>query len=728
MPSELPLPSPTEASTSPPQYTTEQPIPLSNPDPECDPPKFISTNLPPELWLEIFRYATYVPRSRGIAHGDPFAPERLPNFAWGVNTPILSNRTKCVLVRVCSEWRRLATELLYEHLVITSIRRAKLIIRTLQQTGALPTQGSNKRSSSSMEGTDADTTQSGDSSEGTSKIVPVGHGQWVRHLEVRPCTRNSNNSIPFLNLTAYILVLCPNLQSLSGAWTDNVPKGFLAVIAKYHGATLQGLQWEQTVQAYSKEIATPASTVLSPTFLSSFQRLRVLDLRTLANLAIPNFNFLDDDVPSSPPPTGDKDKPKSKITLPYLTHLRLPITSVLIQYASTLHLPSLHSLTLDASQAVTLPHRSVASLPYELYAPLYTFLQAHGPHIATLELVPFKSSLNKPSPFPLSPAVFLQSDTCPNLETLIFDCRERPIVSPSAYDTLGPSSQHKLPAVSSSADPFTQPLPASYLANMMRVPLGEDKQVMNAPHLRLRKIGIRGLEIDKLYPINPSFSQNHLRALIGARTSGLLPRLEKVQSIGFLVDASADVFARDIFIWWTERFEDVGIDLVDGEGVVWMYEEESKGGKQKQKQKGQGEKVEKGDSFRNEATGETLETGQEKQAIEVKAVEPSCDTAKSEDLSSQDEKDVVQSSSSAEVASTDPSHDKEGTSMAEEQSEEPPSSSYSVVMVARDCPIYVHKTDPKELRSKCHRESLPLRYTLRSDPNHLISLVLTQFP
>ena len=484
----------------------------------------------------------------------------------------------------------MATELLYEHIIITSVRRAKLIIRTLQHSGGITVHGSHKRSSASMEDQDTDAAKASKPIGDDTKVLSVGHGQWVRHLEVRPCTRSSNNSIPFLNMVAYILALCPNLQSFSGAWTDSVPKGFLAVIMKYHGDTLQGLQWEQTNHAFSKELSSPNSTILSPNFLSVFQRLRVLDLRTLANLAIPNFHFNDDDEPMDNESSGssgsanEKGETKPKIVLPYLSNLRLPITSVVIHFASTLCLPNLHSLTLDASHACTTTSHSLTTLPPALHEPLNAFLQTHGPLITILELIPFTSTTYKPSPFPLSPALFLQPDTCPNLRTLIFDCRERPVVSPSAYDTLGLSSKHKLPPVTTNGDPFTNhagsnggaasALPATFLSSLIRLPLGEDKQHMSAPHLNLRKIGIRGLGISRLYPNKPTHTQSHLRSLIGARASGLLPRLEKVQSIGFLVDASTDTFARDIFIWWTERFEEVGIDFVDGEGVVWAYEEE----------------------------------------------------------------------------------------------------------------------------------------------------------
>ena len=61
------------------------------------------TSLPPELWLEIFRYATHVPRARSISPGDPFVPERPVDYVWGMNSPIASMRTKCTLVRVCRQ-------------------------------------------------------------------------------------------------------------------------------------------------------------------------------------------------------------------------------------------------------------------------------------------------------------------------------------------------------------------------------------------------------------------------------------------------------------------------------------------------------------------------------------------------------------------------------------------------------------------------------------------------
>ena len=94
---------------------------------------------------------------------------------------------------------------------------------------------------------------------------------------------------------------------------------------------------------------------------------------------------------------------------------------------------------------------------------------------------------------------------------------------------------------------------------------------LEAPHLALRRVGIRGLGVGQLYPNKPTHAQAHLAALAAYRA--FFPALELVRTLGFLVGTSTDPFAPDVFIWWTERFERVGVDLQDGEGVVWMLEE-----------------------------------------------------------------------------------------------------------------------------------------------------------
>jgi hypothetical protein len=90
---------------------------------------------------------------------------------------------------------------------------------------------------------------------------------------------------------------------------------------------------------------------------------------------------------------------------------------------------------------------------------------------------------------------------------------------------------------------------------------------LSDPHPSLRRIGLRGVVTDKLYPDKTSTVTQHLRSFI----TGMFPSLEVVRTVGYLVDSAVDSLARDIFIWWAERFERYGIDFQDGEGVLWMY-------------------------------------------------------------------------------------------------------------------------------------------------------------
>ena len=59
-----------------------------------------------------------------------------------------------------------------------------------------------------------------------------------------------------------------------------------------------------------------------------------------------------------------------------------------------------------------------------------------------------------------------------------------------------------------------------------------------------------------------------------AMTPDKYPELELIQTVGYFVDADkSDELIKDIFIWWVEKFEEVGIDFLDGEGVLWAYTE-----------------------------------------------------------------------------------------------------------------------------------------------------------
>ncbi|KAI0779539.1 hypothetical protein C8Q74DRAFT_1316111 [Fomes fomentarius] len=440
------------------------------------------TRLPPELWLEIFRYATHVPRTRSIAPGDPFAPERPVDFARAMNSPTQSMRTKCILVQVCRAWGAVATEVLYEHVVLGSARRVEMFCRTLRE--------SRREASEAM-----------DVGSGTvlEAVEGLGYGRWVRHLEVQRWGR-SNSTQCYWQCMVCTISFCPRLRVFSGLWQQPLPDGFLAVLARYLPPTLQELYWQQD----SVLIVTKELSIMTTPVLARFPALRTLDLRKIcvldAERSLPHFTY-------------------DSLSFPHVQYLALPTCPLVLRYASQQTMPALNHLTLDASGS-----------PRTVYGPLATkeltnFLHMHGQQLRTVELLPSNTQSLRPGPINVS--AFLSPNACPNLETLT---PIPPILNLEYYSAGSPS------------------LP-----------------VLEEPHPTLRRIGIRGMSISKLYPNKPTQAQAHLEALVAYRA--FFPALEVVRTLGFLVATSSDQYAPDVFVWWTERFESVGVDLQDGEGV-----------------------------------------------------------------------------------------------------------------------------------------------------------------
>ncbi|KAH9841855.1 uncharacterized protein C8Q71DRAFT_720928 [Rhodofomes roseus] len=81
--------------------------------------------------------------------------------------------------------------------------------------------------------------------------------------------------------------------------------------------------------------------------------------------------------------------------------------------------------------------------------------------------------------------------------------------------------------------------------------------------------------ISCLYPNRPSHTQDHLRSVL--RHCTLFPVLETVHTVGFLVDTCTDQLTRDVFIWWMEKFKEQGLDMQDGEGIVWLHTDPADG-------------------------------------------------------------------------------------------------------------------------------------------------------
>ncbi|KAJ7646709.1 hypothetical protein FB45DRAFT_891168 [Roridomyces roridus] len=418
-------------------------------------------DLPLEIWLEIFQWSTYVYGSTTFEPLDPFIVKHSPRDVMGTNSPILSLHTKCALVRVCHAWRRIAIQILYQHIVIRSPSRATLILQALRD----------------------------------SHSDKANYGYWTRSITLYTHARGVKD-IRFLQNVFRILQYCPRLRTFSATWCFVAPKEFLDAVATVCGPNLQGLCWDE------RRYLSVAKTHASLDFLSSFKSLRVLDLR----------NFVGD---------GCLTPTDAAATLPCLDHLILSNHTPNISVAVALHLPALRTLTLQS-----VVHHPIGT---DLITKL---LATHGARLTTVHLPCPNSGLDtfeptqpRPASQHIPPALFLQVGVCPNLEVFTFSANSPPI-------TLHP------------------PGPT---------------------HTALRRIALYSVRAEALYPLKRNDTQTHLRLF----TRAVFPALETVRTAGFIVDADGDILVKDVFIWWSERFEKDGVDFQDGEGVVWTYGEDS---------------------------------------------------------------------------------------------------------------------------------------------------------
>ncbi|EPQ57072.1 hypothetical protein GLOTRDRAFT_26784, partial [Gloeophyllum trabeum ATCC 11539] len=433
-------------------------------------------DIPPEIWLLIFQYATYIPESHNIIPADPFQRSRFPRMAMGANTPVLSMRTKWSLVLVCRAWRQLATVLLYEHLVIRSLRRALKICSTLRNSVRRAT----------INGIEVDVSE---------------YGQWTKHIEVHAHIRTFD-TMTFAEVLYRILQCCPNVRILSGTWDRPIPRWLMAALPRFYGSKLELLQWDSlSLTTRSTDVCT-----LTPEFLTAFHSLRTLDLRKFGGW-------------------NETDYGKPNLALPRLSHLLLTTNESSLRTATSLVLPSLTHV--------------VVEVPYFYPVPLHlehldAFLEAHGPKITYLEVVSSPMYISADDANPDAPhtvvlpshrlniACFLMPGVCTHLQDLVFDVHEHVI----------------------------------------------DFKGIPTPHQSLRRVGLRGLSGEAISPERPHPSQAiyHLKSF----RRKYLPSLEIVRTLGFYGDAMEKP-TLGIFIQWTEFFEKRGIDLQDGEGVVWLW-------------------------------------------------------------------------------------------------------------------------------------------------------------
>ncbi|RXW25046.1 hypothetical protein EST38_g807 [Candolleomyces aberdarensis] len=214
--------------------------------------------LPPEIWLEIFEFATYVHRSATIKPLDPFTVKRTSTNVMGVNTPVFALQTKLAIIAVCKSWRRLALPILYRHIVIRSPKRAERILEALQASRT------------------TDPVQS-------QATGPINCGQWTRHIEVFTHSRGCA-SLKYLQSLFAIFRCCPNLQILSGTWIHLLPPEFLDAVSRMYGPSVEGLYWSETSDRIIRRQDRPITTSTTLAFLSAFS------LSTANRLSLPRLH------------------------------------------------------------------------------------------------------------------------------------------------------------------------------------------------------------------------------------------------------------------------------------------------------------------------------------------------------------------------------------------------------------------------------------------------------
>lgn len=327
-------------------------------------------DLPLEIWLEIFQFATYVYRSETIRPLNPFAPKRTTTNIMDANTPSLAMRTKRSLVLVSRSWRCLGIQILYRHIVIRSPARANAILQVLECSRI--------------------STSSPDLRQIETPALSRGYGQWTRHIEVYTYMRGSGQ-ISFLQTVFKILCHCPNLQFLSGRWTHQLPVEFLRGVSRHFGPSLQGLCWADSMPNFD--------TVATPEFLSTFQALQTLDVRY--------FKGSDPTLWSSY---------VSRPTLPCVQDIILSNNPRSLQVATILDLPKLRNLTL---------HTKGAEPGENEY--LRVFLKAHGHSLNLVDLpspnetdFDFENAPVRRNAEYITPDIFLAKDACPNLESIVY--------------------------------------------------------------------------------------------------------------------------------------------------------------------------------------------------------------------------------------------------------------------------------------------------------------------
>lgn len=212
--------------------------------------------MPPELWLKIFRMATFLP---GLLT-DPAPPYRIeasPHQPPTDEDDIKENEAlKCSLVLVCRSWQQMATELLYEIITVRQRNNGRRSTRAKALRWALAESDKDAiRSTSKHEGPDDGRAYLGQRSTQT------GHGRWVKQLTF------DMHHVSVQDVSA-ILAHCPNLRCLivdkKNIWRDDKIEEFLLPVLPsglIHVELMRTGYWGNTEQAqnFSGLLRTPSS-------------------------------------------------------------------------------------------------------------------------------------------------------------------------------------------------------------------------------------------------------------------------------------------------------------------------------------------------------------------------------------------------------------------------------------------------------------------------------------
>ncbi|KAI0062060.1 hypothetical protein BV25DRAFT_690578 [Artomyces pyxidatus] len=221
---------------------------------------------PPEIWIEIFEWASFVPGLMDIdlpntfEHPTTFMVDGTA-YTFRVHDLKASLLTRKALVLVCKDWYSMAMPLLYQCLVVRSVKDAECLCLTLNKSRLRTEEG-----------------------HGDSAL-----GSYTRHLVVRSRERSDLSeiipSLPNLQILSFSLAIPSATPSdASGGSGDVDPLFFLRAVLETCGNSLQRIS--ATRLPYSIRCDIDAFTKMCMTMAPQLRTLITPDVSVTRDLAI----------------------------------------------------------------------------------------------------------------------------------------------------------------------------------------------------------------------------------------------------------------------------------------------------------------------------------------------------------------------------------------------------------------------------------------------------------